>query len=362
MNRGLAAFARPLLSAFDPERAHDLAITALKLGLAPGSAERDDPRLSVKLWDLDFPNPLGMAAGFDKNGEVPDALLGLGFGFVEIGTVAPEPQPGNPKPRVFRLPGDKAVINRYGFNTRGHAAVLASLAARRGGGIVGINVGANKTTDDKAADYVAGIAAFAAHASYLAVNISSPNTPGLRDLHHDAALEDLLGRVSAERDRQRDTIGRRVPLLLKIAPDLEDADLDGIAATVIRHRIDGLIVSNTTLSRSGLTDRRASEAGGLSGRPLFRRSTIVLARMRQRVGADVPIIGVGGIDSAETAYEKIRAGATLVQVYTGLIYEGPGLIGAIRRDLAANLERDGIGYISDAVGSGTDQWARERIE
>lgn len=358
----LVSLAQPLLSAFDPERAHNLAIAALRSGLLPRVSVPDDPRLAVRLWDLEFPNPFGMAAGFDKNADVPDALLGLGFGFVEIGTVAPHPQPGNPKPRVFRLPADRAAINRYGFNTEGHAAVLARLAARRGGGIVGVNIGANKMTADKAADYVAGVRTFAAHASYLAVNISSPNTPGLRDLHHDDALEELLKRVSDERNRQAETIGRHVPLVLKIAPDLEDTDLDGIAATAIRHDIDGLIISNTTLSRTGLVDRRAGEAGGMSGRPLFRRSTIVLARMRQRVGPDLPIIGVGGVESGATAYEKIRAGATLVQIYTGMIYEGAGLIGAIKRDLVNFLQRDGYSGIAEAVGAGTDQWAKETID
>ncbi len=362
----LSAVAQPLLLTLDPERAHDLSIKALKaletIPLLCGGAGTDDPRLSVRLWDIDFPNPLGMAAGFDKHGEVPDALLGLGFGFAEIGTVAPRPQPGNPRPRVFRLAADHAVINRYGFNTLGHDAVFATLSTRRPGGLVGVNIGANKDSDDRAADYVTGVARFAGHASYLAVNISSPNTPGLRDLHHDAALDDLLSRVTAERDRQVSRIGLPVPLLLKIAPDLGDADLDGLADAVSRYALDGVIVSNTTLGRAGLTGPQASEAGGLSGRPLFRRSTIVLARMRRRLHPGIPIIGVGGIDSAETAYEKIRAGAALVQVYTGLIYEGLGLIGAIRQGLVRCLERDGFASIADAVGTGTDDWAKEAIE
>lgn len=362
----LSALAQPLLLALDPERAHDLAIKALKAGettrLLRGDRRPDDPRLEVRLWGIDFPNPVGMAAGFDKHGEVPDALLDLGFGFAEIGTVAPRPQPGNPRPRVFRLSADHAVINRYGFNTVGHDAVFANLSRRRPGGLVGVNIGANKDSDDRAADYVTGVARFAGHASYLAVNISSPNTPGLRDLHHDAALDDLLSRVTDERGRQSEALGRPVPLLLKIAPDLEDADLDGLADAVRRHGLDGVIVSNTTLGRAGLADPQASEAGGMSGRPLFRRSTIVLARMRQRLDPAIPIVGVGGIDSAETAYEKIRAGAALVQVYTGLIYGGLGLVGGIKSGLVRCLERDGFAKVADAVGTGTDDWAREPIE
>lgn len=367
----LSALARPVFGAIDPERAHDLAISSLKLAQTTGvlrcAAGGDDPRLAVGLFGLAFPNPLGMAAGFDKHGEVPDALVALGFGFAEIGTVAPRPQPGNPRPRVFRLAGDRAVINRYGFNTQGHDAVRAHLEARRGHGVLGVNIGANKDASDRAADYVAGVDCFAGIADYFTVNISSPNTPGLRDLQHEQALEDLLSRVSAARDRQADRIGRPVPLLLKIAPDLEDPDLDGIAGAVTRHRFDGVIVSNTTLSRvglsrAGISDRHASEAGGLSGRPLFRRSTVVLARLRRRLASEIPIVGVGGIDSAETAYEKIRAGAALVQVYTGLVYGGLGLVGDIKRGLVRQLDRDGFGAIGDAVGTATEDWARERIE
>lgn len=357
----IASLGRPLLHALDPEHAHNLTIRLLRSGLLGGGEVDGDPRLAVRLWDLEFPNPIGMAAGFDKHGEVPDALLALGFGFVEIGTVAPRPQPGNPRPRVFRLPADRAVVNRYGFNTVGHAVVLENLRRRRRSGIVGVNIGANKDSADRAEDYRTGVEAFAAEASYLVVNVSSPNTPGLRDLQHEAALDDLLARVSVERERRAGGTGRRVPLLLKIAPDLTDADLDNIAAAVPRHGVDGVIVANTTLSREGLTDRKSREAGGLSGRPLFRRSTIVLARLRQRLAGDIPIVGAGGIDSGETAYEKIRAGAALVQVYTGMIYEGPGLVGAIRRELARRLDRDGLSHIGEAVGSATDRWAGKDI-
>jgi len=361
-----SALGRSVLTAIDPEQAHTLTIRGLKLaqatGVLGGDMRPDYPALATRVFGLDFPNPLGMAAGFDKNGEVPDALTGLGFGFAEIGTVAPRPQPGNPKPRVFRLPADKAVINRYGFNTQGHEAVHAHLTARRGAGILGVNIGANKDTADRAADYVAGIARFAGLADYFTVNISSPNTPGLRDLQHEEALEDLLSRVSAERDRQAGETGRAVPLLLKIAPDLADTDLDGIAASVTRHRFDGVIATNTTLGRAGIAGRHVSEAGGLSGRPLFHRSTVVLARLRQRLDPAIPIVGVGGIESPATAYDKIRAGAALVQLYTALVYEGPGLVGDIKRGLVDLLRRDGHETISDAVGRDTDAWAREPIE
>lgn len=354
---GLASLARPLLLALDPERAHALSIAALRADLAGAAAEPDDSRLAVGLWDLRFPNPLGMAAGFDKHGEVPDPLLRLGFGFVEVGTVAPNPQPGNPRPRVFRLPAERAVINRYGFNTEGHAAMLARLLLRTGKGIVGVNIGANKESTDRAADYVAGVHAFARHAGYLTINISSPNTPGLRDLQHEAALDDLLARVAEARAVEAGQIGRHVPLALKIAPDLGDADLDHIAAAVSKHGIDAVIVSNTTLDRTGLTDPRAREAGGLSGRPLFHRSTVQLARMRLRLAPGIPLIGTGGIDSGEAAWQKLRAGATLVQLYTGLIYEGLGLVSAIKRDLVRRLRREGFQTLSEAVGTGTDEWA-----
>ncbi len=361
MIRGLSALARPLLATLDPERAHGLAIQALKSGLYPRPAEADDPRLSVRLWNLDFPNPIGMAAGFDKNGEVPDALLKAGFGFAEIGTVTPRAQPGNPRPRIFRLPTDRAVINRLGFNNEGHAAMLDRLRARRPVGIVGVNVGANKDTTDRTADYAAGVTALAAYASYLTINISSPNTPGLRDLQQAQALNDLLVRVAAARDGEADKLGRRVPLLLKIAPDLADSDLDDIAEAVRYHRLDGVIVANTTVSRNGLADRNAREAGGLSGRPLFRRSTAVLARMHDRLGADVPLIGVGGVDSGLAAYEKIRAGASLIQLYTGLVYEGLELVEAIKRELVLHMRRDGFSELRAAIGTGSERWRDETL-
>jgi dihydroorotate dehydrogenase len=300
-----------------------------------------------------------MAAGFDKNAEVPDAVLGLGFGHVEVGTVTPRPQPGNPKPRMFRLVEDAGVINRLGFNNQGHAAMRARLEARKGrDGVVGVNIGANKYSDDRVADYVAGIRAFADLASYFTVNISSPNTPGLRDLQARSQLAELLTRVLAARDEIAAKGGRRVPVLLKIAPDVDDAGLDDIAAEALDQKLDGLVVSNTTLSRHGLREKTlAKEAGGLSGRPLFRRSTVTLAKMRLRVGPHLPIVGVGGIDSPETAWEKIVAGADLLQVYSGLVYEGPSLVGRILDHFVQRMTHDGVASLADLVGRHAERWA-----
>ena len=348
---------RPLLFAIDPERAHRLALNALASGFGAAPAA-SDPRLRQSLLGLDFPNPLGMAAGFDKNGEVPDGLLGLGFGFVEIGTVTPLPQKGNPPPRLFRLTADGALINRLGFNNEGHDAVYRRLAARRGkGGIVAVNVGANRDSLDRAGDYVAGVARFADIAAYIAINISSPNTPGLRDLQERKALNQLLLRVISVRDAAAGA-GRRVPLLLKIAPDLDEAALDAITDTALSVGIDGMIVANTTVARDGLTDKRlAAEAGGLSGRPLFRASTTMLARVRRRSDPAFVLIGVGGVDSAETAFAKLAAGANLVQVYTGLVYRGPRLAAGIAAGLARLLDRHGFKTVAEATGSATDRWA-----
>jgi dihydroorotate dehydrogenase len=318
-------FGRTALFALDPETAHGLSIAALKSGVPLCRPPRPDPRLAVTIAGLAFPNPLGMAAGYDKNAEVPDALLRLGFGFAEVGTLTPLPQPGNTRPRIFRLAGDRAVINRLGFNNDGHERALQRLQARaRRGGIVGVNIGANKDSTDRIADYVAGVKRFAPLASYLAVNISSPNTPGLRAMQERAALAELLTRVIAGRD-EAIAGSRKVPVFLKIAPDLGEAELADVAAEVLDKKADGLIVSNTTLSRAGLTGRHGEETGGLSGRPLFARSTAVLARMRKLVGPELPLIGVGGVDSAGTALDKVKAGADLVQLYTGFVYGGPGL-------------------------------------
>ncbi|NRG19633.1 quinone-dependent dihydroorotate dehydrogenase [Rhizobiales bacterium] len=351
--------ARRALFSIDPETAHGLTIKALSTGLLPACEPAADGRLGVKLFDLAFPNPLGLAAGFDKNGEVPDAVLRLGFGFTEVGTVTPRAQTGNPRPRVFRLPADHGVINRYGFNNEGHAAMHARLAARaHRGGIVGVNVGANKDAEDRIADYVAGIKAFADLASYFTINISSPNTPGLRDLQERDALRDLLKRSLEARDGAARRVGRKVPVLLKIAPDVDANGMEEIAEEVLAAKVDGLIVSNTTISRDRLKEKTtAKEAGGLSGRPLFRKSTIALARMRRLVGPELPIIGVGGIDSPETAWTKIAAGATLIQLYTGLVYEGPGLVKRILAHLSRQLDANGLGHICEAVGANVDAWA-----
>lgn len=356
----LYAIARPALFQIDAETAHGLTLKALETGILPPAC-KSDPRLAVDVLGLTFPNLVGMAAGFDKNGEVPDALLRLGFGFAEVGTVTPKPQAGNPRPRVFRLPRDGAIVNRLGFNNQGHAALQARLAARRGrGGIVGVNVGANKDTVDRPADYVAGIEAFAEDASYFTINVSSPNTPGLRDLQARAALAELLDRCIAARDDIARRTGRRVPLLVKIAPDMDEAGYEDVAAEAVEKRVDGLILTNTTLSRAGLTEPSAKEQGGLSGRPLFRRSTVLLARMRKLVGPDMVLVGVGGIDSGEAAWAKIAAGANLVQLYTGLVYRGPGLVRQIQRHLAEKLEREGLTRLSEAVGRDRDAWASEK--
>ncbi len=361
MNAMFAAFLRPVLFGIDAEKAHAIAISALKTGLIPASASSRDPRLRVNIAGISFPNPLGMAAGFDKNAEVPDALLRLGFGFVEVGTVTPRPQTGNPKPRVFRLVEDKAVVNRLGFNNEGHAAALQRLKTRQAAGVIGVNLGANKDSTDRADDYVKGINAFYDVADYFAVNISSPNTPGLRDLQARASLADLLGRVMTARDRLTEKCERSVPVFLKIAPDLAEADLDDIAAELLANRLEGLIVSNTTLSRTGIASTNRSETGGLSGVPLFERSTIVLAKMRQRLGRYAAIIGVGGINSGETALAKIEAGADLVQLYTGFIYEGPGLPMSVVNSLAIALDRSGETSISQHVGLRTAEWAAKPI-
>jgi dihydroorotate dehydrogenase len=345
--------ARRALSALEPEDAHRLALRALQYAPLPAAAA-DDPRLAVDAFGLKFPNPIGTAAGFDKNAQAVDAVLRLGFGFAEIGTVTPKPQPGNPKPRMFRLPADKGVINRLGFNNEGHAAAAARLRARLGRlGIVGVNIGANKDAADRVADYVSGINAFAQLASYFTVNVSSPNTPGLRDLQQAAALDDLLARVLDARDR----IGeRRVPVLLKIAPDLALPDLDDVVAVARRRAIDGMIVSNTTITRSSdLRDRTvADETGGLSGRPLFALSTRMLAETFVRVERAFPLVGVGGIDSGHAALEKIRAGATLIQLYSPLVYHGVGLIAEIKNHLLAAIRDGSTPSLTATVGADAD--------
>jgi dihydroorotate dehydrogenase len=303
------------------------------------------------LWGLDFANPVGLAAGYDKDARVPDAMLRLGFGFVEVGTVTPRPQPGNPKPRVFRLEQDRAVINRMGFNSGGLEAACARLSARPRSGIVGVNLGKNRDTQDAAGDYAEGIVRMARLADYLVVNVSSPNTPGLRELQHRVILEALLKRVLVAREET----GCRVPLLVKIAPDLTPEESKDIAQVAVDTGIDGLIVSNTTVERpSGLVSRHAHQPGGLSGRPLFTASTALLAEMHRLTRGRLPLIGVGGIASAADAYAKIRAGASLVQLYSALVFAGPDLVSRIKSGLAGLLERDGFGSIAEAVGTAHD--------
>jgi dihydroorotate dehydrogenase len=348
----LEALARPLLRMLDPEDAHRLAIQALKV---PPFVKlvADDPRLAVRAFGLEFPNPIGMAAGFDKHAEVPDALLKLGFGFVEIGTVTPLPQSGNPRPRLFRLNRDEAVINRLGFNSAGAAAVLHRLAARpRNRGIVGVNIGANRDSSDRIADYVRLIETLAPVASYFSVNISSPNTPGLRRLQQGEMLDSLLTRVVDARSRVSKEAGT-VPLLIKIAPDLTLAELDGVISAARKHRIDGMIVGNTTLARPAtLRDRTtAREAGGLSGRPLFALATRMLAEAYVRVEGAFPLVGVGGIDSGKAAVAKIRAGACLVELYSALVFHGLQLVATIKSELSDALRRGGWARIDQLVGA-----------
>ena len=341
----------PLLRALDPEDAHALAIKALRFMPVPKAAA-DPPELAVRAFGLNFPNPVGIAPGFDKNAAVPDALLRLGFGFVEVGTVTPRPQTGNPRPRLFRLEADGGVINRMGFNNDGAPVVLARLAARAaGGGIVGVNIGANKDSADRSEDYVRLIDTFAPVASYFTVNVSSPNTPGLRDLQQARALDDLLARVIDARERVRARAGP-TPVLLKIAPDLTLSDLDDAVGIARKHGVDGMIVSNTTISRpASLRERdRAAEAGGLSGRPLFKLSTRMLAETFVRAEGAFPLIGVGGIDSGATAIAKIKAGATLVQVYSGLVYRGLGLLSEIKSEFSAALKRGRRTSLASLVG------------
>ena len=337
-------FLRPLIFRLDAERAHRLTILGLRMKAVAG-LRPDDPILASRVAGLDFPNPVGLAAGFDKDAQVPDAMLALGFGFVEIGTVTPLAQSGNPRPRLFRLTEDRAVINRMGFNNGGQAAAFERLLRRnRRAGIVGVNIGANKDARDRIADYANGVRVMAPVARYLTVNISSPNTPGLRALQDKGALDELLAAVAEARGASGP------PVFLKVAPDLEPADIDDIAAVAIARGMDGLIVSNTTIARPPLRSRFAGEAGGLSGAPLRDMAMARLHDFRRATGGQLPLIAAGGIASAEDAYARIRAGASLVQLYSALVYEGPGLARRITRGLADLLRRDGFAKVSEAVG------------
>lgn len=339
------SLADAVLSRLDAETAHSLAIRALKTGLMPGDSVDDPASLTVAIWGRHLPNPIGLAAGFDKNAEVPDAMLGLGFGFVEIGSVTPRPQEGNPRPRLFRLAEDRGVINRMGFPGQGLEAARSRLAVRARRGFVGVNVGANKDSTDRAADYVACSVALAPYADYLVCNVSSPNTPGLRNLQGRLQLSDLLKRV-------QDAIAAKpVPLVVKIAPDATDDDLDDIVAVCRDLHLDGIIIGNTTLSRpASLSSERRAEAGGLSGAPLTGLSTEVLRKTARRVERQFPLIGCGGVGSGADAYAKIRAGATLVQLYSAMVFEGPPLVRRVKAELAALLAHDGFASVSEAIG------------
>ena len=336
------------LRGFDPEDAHGLAIQALKLGLGP-VAPADDPILATEVAGLKLPNPIGLAPGFDKNAEVFGPMLKAGFGFAECGTVTPKPQVGNPRPRLFRLTEDRAVINRMGFNNAGLEAFAARLE-RRGRGVVGANLGANKDSEDRFADYTACLRRLWGMASYFTINISSPNTPGLRALQTKAALDELLGRLVATADSLPQ--GVAVPMFLKVAPDLEDGEVEAISDTVARHGLAGVIVSNTTIGRPDLASRHKDETGGLSGAPLLSLSTEMLRRFHAAAEGRFVLLGAGGVASGADAYAKLRAGASAVQLYSALAYEGPGLVVRIKRDLAQRLRADGFRSVAEAVGAG----------
>jgi dihydroorotate dehydrogenase len=353
----LFGLGQALLHALDPERAHDLAVRSLELGIYPRATAPDDPRLRQTLWGLSFLNPVGMAAGFDKDARVWSPLLATGFGFVEVGTLTPKRQKGNPSPRIFRSAGDGAIINRLGFNNEGHAAALPRLSGRRTG-LVGVNVGAGKDSEDRIGDYVSGVARMSPVADYLTINISSPNTPGLRDLQAPGILAELLARVR----EARVSTAKRPPLLVKLAPDIADADLPDIVRVIQAHGVDGIVVSNTTLSRDGLKNRAfAAETGGLSGRPLFARATRMLARVYGLTEGKLPLIGVGGIDSGAAAVAKIRAGASLLQLYTGLVFEGPKLIGEIKQALVKAMQEAKADSLSALVGRDAARWTDREL-
>ena len=334
---------------FSPEQAHSLAIAALKTGFVPPSSDPRSSILSQDLWDLHFPNPIGLAAGFDKNADVYKPMLAQGFGFVETGTVTPLAQPGNDRPRIFRLTEDNAVINRLGFNNKGLDYYISQLKNRnQSDGIVGANIGANKLSEDPINDYVIGLEKVLGLADYFTINISSPNTPGLRKLQGKEALDELLSKLKHVREKAK--LQQTPPLILKIAPDLNGAECEDIADIILKHQMDGLIISNTTLSRDGLTSDLKVEEGGLSGAPLFDLSTKILSEMYRLTNGKIPLIGVGGVSSGAQAYAKIKAGATLVQLYSALIYHGPGLAATINRELIALLKKDGFSNVTEAIG------------
>ena len=347
----------PLMRLIEPEMSHHLAIAALKTGLLPGARKDDPENLSINLWGRSFPNPLGLAAGFDKDGEVPDALLKQGFGFVEMGTVTPRPQDGNPKPRLFRLLEDEAIVNRMGFNNDGIDVVRARLEKRRQkapSGVVGMNIGKNKDTEaqDAASDYEKGVEAFSPLVDYLVINVSSPNTPGLRALQSKAALQEIVGRSRARLDQVSRDLPKKPVLLLKIAPDLTKDECREIADVALEGALDGMIVSNSTIKRApSLKSPLATETGGLGGPPLFEESTALLREMYLLTSGKIPLIGVGGVGSGQTAYAKIRAGASLVQIYTALIYQGLPAIKRIKTELSMLLKANGHKNVREAIGA-----------
>ena len=344
----------------DPERAHEMTLRALEAGIFLRAAP-NDPRLRQTICGLEFPNPLGMAAGFDKDARVPAALLSMGFGFAEIGTVTPRPQSGNPRPRVFRLIRERGAINRLGFNSGGHDAARARLA-NRPSGVIGVNIGANKDSADPIEDFAAGLHAFYAVADYFTVNISSPNTPGLRDLQAPDRLDQLLSRLLAERESLAASTPARRPIFVKLAPDMHDDDFAATIACLVAHKVDGIILTNTTISRQEIPQASyRAEAGGLSGRPLFSRATRTLAKAHLLTEGKLPLIGVGGIDSGATALAKIEAGASLIQLYTGMIYEGAGLIAAIKRALIERMDRDGVSDLAALRGAQAERWASVKL-
>ncbi|WP_170770176.1 quinone-dependent dihydroorotate dehydrogenase [Ruegeria lacuscaerulensis] len=344
---GLAALHR-----MDPEAAHGMSIKALKAGLAPAPGPVTSSRLRTQVAGLDLPNPVGLAAGFDKNGEVLTPLSRVGFGFIEVGAVTPRPQPGNPKPRLFRLSEDKAAINRFGFNNEGMEVMATRLADRPKDAVIGLNLGANKDSDDRPGDFAKVLAHCAAHLDFATVNVSSPNTEKLRDLQGKAALSALLGGVI----ETRDALARPLPVFLKIAPDLTEDELQDIADVARETGVDAVIATNTTLSRDGLRSVHKDQAGGLSGAPLFEKSTRVLARLSQLTEGQIPLIGVGGISTAEQAYAKICAGASAVQFYTAMVYGGISLAAEIVQGLDKLLARDGFDTVAQAVGSKREDW------
>ncbi len=365
MLNSLFDLGRQALLALDPEKAHEMTIASLERGLYPRETNPDPVCLAASLGGLKLSNPIGIAAGFDKDARVPDAVLGMGCGFAEVGTLTPKPQEGNAKPRLFRLMDDRAVINRFGFNNCGHQAALARLIERRAkGGVVGVNIGANKDAADRSADYVAGLNAFYDVASYFTVNISSPNTPGLRDLQAPAALDELLGRVMAARAAKAAIGAPQRPIVVKIAPDIAEADLPAICERLEAHKVDVIAVSNTTLARPAtLRDQAtAREMGGLSGRPVFHRATAMLARVYRETGGRIPLIGAGGVDSGQTALAKLEAGASLVQLYTGLVFEGAGLIGRIKAHLAEQCRVEGLRSIGEVTGRKAVEWAAKPLD